>query len=40
MWQADLYGLSNLSQIVWAYGKTPTLGGVSHLISPRWLEEM
>ena len=39
MWQADLHGLPNTSQI-WPYIMTPTPSGVGHLISPRWLEEL
>jgi len=33
-------GLPNLSQIVWACIMTLTPGGVRHLISSRWLEEI
>lgn len=32
--------LLGVSQNVWAYIMTLTPGGVRHLISPRWLEEM
>ena len=39
MWQADLYGVAKFHRLS---GRTITLtpGGVRHLISPRWLEEM
>ena len=37
MWQVALYGVQSFLQIVCAYTDP---GGVRHLISPWWLEEM